>query len=325
MVLLGAPSPEQGSPSRTEKTRQKEAAPERAVKKAPSLPEEPAAPPVREKTPLVEKNPESAKKSSGEKEAPPLTQAPAAAKPLPRETGRAPVDLPSEKPPAPEAAAGVAGRVAIVIDDVGSSLELLREAARVLPRSVTFAVMPFMPYSGESAELLGKDGFHVILHSPMEAEDPGKCRSCINVGMTRRQVADTLALQFGSVPRAEGLNNHTGSKATKDRVLMSYVMEELKKRGLFFLDSRTTPFTQALNAAKDAGVRSTERKVFLDDESIESGILLKMDELALAGIREKKAVGIGHLRPATIKALSKRIPYWQARGVVFIPLAEAVE
>lgn len=219
----------------------------------------------------------------------------------------------------------VAGRVSIVIDDVGSNMELLKEAARILPRSVTFAVIPFQPYSKESAEFLHAEGFGVILHSPMQAEDPNKCRDCISVGMSRRQVAVTLDLQFASVPYAEGLNNHTGSRATRDQVLMSYVMEELKKRKLFFLDSRTTPLTEAFSVSKKSGVRSAERKVFLDDESIESGILLKMDELALAGMNEKKAVGIGHLRPATIKALSRRIPYWQGRDIEFIPLREAAE
>jgi polysaccharide deacetylase 2 family uncharacterized protein YibQ len=254
------------------------------------------------------------------------------AKPVP-ETEKKPEPAVSSQPvpqkPVPVTAARgqgkAAGRVSIVIDDVGSNMELLKEALRVLPGSVTFAVIPFQPYSRESAELLHAEGFGVILHSPMQAEDPAKCRDCISVGMTRRQVAGTLDLQFASVPHAEGLNNHTGSRATKDPVLMSYVMDELRRRKLFFLDSRTTPLTEAFAVSKKSGVRSAERKVFLDDESIESGILLKMDELALAGMNEKKAVGIGHLRPATIKVLSKRIPYWQGREIEFIPLREAVE
>jgi uncharacterized protein len=221
--------------------------------------------------------------------------------------------------------AGPAGKVAIVIDDVGSNMDLLKEAVKLLPKSVTFAIIPFQPYSKESAEILHGEGFHIILHSPMEAEDQKKGQVCIREGMSQQEVSKILALQLDSVPFAEGVNNHTGSKATKDPVVMSYVMYELKKRGLYFLDSRTTPFTVAFKTAKENGIKCAERKVFLDDESSESGILLKIDELALAGMKEKKAVGIGHLRPNTIKTLSKRLPYWQMREVKFILLQEAVE
>lgn len=299
-----------------------------------------SSPPARQKAVPEGKEPRKSEEKTRGGE--PHRKEKSAEKPCKKEEPRAkPVPEPEKKPepavpprpvpqkPAPVPAVRVqgevAGRVSIVIDDVGSNLELLKEALRVLPVSVTFAVIPFQPYSRESAELIHAGGFGLILHSPMQAEDPNKCRECISVGMTRRQVSGTLDLQFASVPHAEGLNNHTGSRATKDAVLMSYVMEELRKRDLFFLDSRTTPLTEAFAVSKKSGVRSAERKVFLDDESIESGILLKMDELALAGMNEKKAVGIGHLRPATIKVLSKRIPYWQGREIEFIPLREAVE
>jgi len=265
-----------------------------------------------------------------EPERPPKAGKPAPEVPTAAEPAKAPAPKPPEArqaadAPSPPAKSEGAGKVAIVIDDVGSNIELLRQAMSELPKSVTFAVMPFQPYSKESADLLHAGGFHVILHSPMQAEDPQKSQALIVAGMSRRDVAEALEQQLGSVPWAEGLNNHTGSKATKDPRLMFYVMDELKKKGLFFLDSRTTPFTEAYRAARSAGVKAAERKVFLDDESIESGILLKVDELALLGIKENKAVGIGHLRPNTIKVLSKRLSYWAGRGVTFIPLREAVE
>jgi uncharacterized protein len=234
-------------------------------------------------------------------------------------------EKPAESLPVQIPSASGDGKVSIVIDDVGSNIELLKEAMKLLPKSATFAVIPFQLYSRESAELLHREGFHVILHSPMEAEDQKKDKGLILAGMSQREVSAILGRQLESVPYAEGVNNHTGSKATKDPVLMTFVMNELKNRGLYFLDSRTTPFTVALKTARSCGVRSTERKVFLDDDSSESGILLKVDELALLGIKEKKVVGIGHLRPNTIQVLSKRLSYWQMRGVLFVPLRDTVE
>jgi uncharacterized protein len=292
-----------------------------------------AAPPVEKKAAGTLPKTETAQKPPQKKEPPEIkpekefrpppaktpTYAPPPVKPTPAPEKK-------EKPAAPGApSVRSAGKVAVVIDDVGSNMELLKEAVRLLPKSVTFAVIPFQPYSKESAEMLHREGFHIILHSPMEAEDQKKDQLCIRVGMSQREVSKILALQLESVPYAEGVNNHTGSKATRDPVVMSYVMSELKNRGLYFLDSRTTPFTTAFKTAKEYGVKSAERKVFLDDESSESGILLKVDELSLSGMKEKKAVGIGHLRPNTIKVLSQRLYYWQKREVEFIPLEDAVE
>ncbi|NMC00706.1 MAG: divergent polysaccharide deacetylase family protein [Thermoanaerobaculaceae bacterium] len=216
----------------------------------------------------------------------------------------------------------------IVIDDVGSSLELLEYAVKILPKTTTFAIIPFQKYSRESAELLHKEGFHIILHSPMEAEETGlyyNTQYVLKSSMTKKEVEKALETQLEGVPYAEGMNNHTGSKATKDPELMRSVMKFAKSKGLYFLDSRTTPFTVAYKIAVEEGVRAAERKVFLDDDNRESAIILKIDELALLAQKEKKAVAIGHLRNSTIKTLASRIAYWQNRGVKFIALSDIIK
>lgn len=219
-------------------------------------------------------------------------------------------------------------KCAIVIDDVGSSLELLEYAVKALPKTITFAIIPFQKYSKESAELLHKENFHIILHSPMEAEETGlyyNTQYVLRSSMTKKEVEKVLEIQLEGVPYAEGLNNHTGSKATKDPELMRSVMKFAKSKGLYFLDSRTTPFTVAYKIAVEEGVRAAERKIFLDDDNSDNAILLKVDELALLAQKEKKAVAIGHLRNNTIKVLSSRIAYWQNRGVKFVPLSDIIK
>lgn len=216
----------------------------------------------------------------------------------------------------------------IVIDDVGNSIELLEYAMKVLPKSTTFAILPFQKYSKESAELLHKEGFHIILHSPMEAEENGSYNNIpylIKSSMTKKEIEIALEKQFESVPFVEGMNNHTGSKATKNQDLMRNVMKFVKSRGLYFLDSRTTPFTVAYKVAIEEKVPSIEKKVFLDDDNSESDIILRVDEFVLLALKEEKAVAIGHLRINTIKVLDKRINYWQKRGVNFISLSDMIK
>lgn len=237
---------------------------------------------------------------------------------------------PSEKPWAPEAPPlfreGEAA-VSLVLDDTGQSLELARQAAASLPPSVTFAVIPHLPASRASAEFLHARGFPLILHAPMEPLEGRRWRATggmLLVGMDRPEVRRILLGDLGEVPYAEGVNNHMGSRATQDRRLMEAVMEVLSERGLYFLDSRTTPLTVAYEEARAAGVPAAFRSVFLDGEDESGAIMTQLDSLVDRSRREGVLVGIGHLRPRTVEALAARIPYWSRRGVRFVPLREVV-
>ncbi len=232
-----------------------------------------------------------------------------------------PARIEQEPPP-------LAGAVAsIVIDDVGFRLDLAQEASAKLPTYVTFAVIPNLSASKVSAEILHASGHHVILHAPMEPEDSGKWKPQpgeLYAGLAEKEVDAILSRDLQSVPFAEGINNHMGSRATKDRALMSDVMRALKRRGLYFLDSRTTPDTVAFQVARAAGLPCAQRAIFLDDVDSPSAIIGEVDALAERARRDKEAVAIGHLRFNTIQVLSERLPYWASRGIRFAPLKEIV-
>jgi hypothetical protein len=232
----------------------------------------------------------------------------------------------SAPPPRPLPAAGQR-TICLVIDDVGYRQDLAEEAALKLPRETTFAVIPFLPYSEESAAHLRERGFSVILHCPMEAESAGQWKATpgtILEGMPGAEVERILDLDLRAVPGAEGVNNHMGSLATTDRVLMDHVMAMLKGRGLYFLDSRTSAATVAYEAARAAGVKAAFRSVFLDDVDEDGAIIKQIDLWAARSEREGSPVAIGHLRPRTIDALAYRLPYWRSEGVRVVPLREVV-
>ncbi len=230
---------------------------------------------------------------------------------------------PAPAPPAPS----VSPAACIVLDDVGYRLDLAREACLRLPKQVTFAVIPFLPASRDSAALLHRAGFPVILHAPMEPEDSGKWKHTageLYEGMPEDEVAAILGRDLDAVPHAEGINNHMGSRATKDAALMAAVSRALRARGLYFLDSRTTPDTVAFQVARASGVPCAQRAVFLDDVDAPGAIMAQVDVLADRARRDGTAVAIGHLRPNTLDVLAGRIPYWESRGVRFVRLREVV-
>ena len=102
-------------------------------------------------------------------------------------------------------------------------------------------------------------------------------------------------------------------------------MPALRRRGLFFVDSRTTAATVAYDAAERAGVRSASRKVFLDDSTNRDAILSQIDLAARDATRDGFAIAIGHPHPATIAALVEAAPRLEARGVRFVFVSQVIK
>ena len=216
-------------------------------------------------------------------------------------------------PAAPERASGLP-RLAIVIDDIGSD-QAAAEALLKMPYPLTLSVLPAQSHSTEIADQTYRRGDQVMLHLPMEFQgNAAKAEPVeLRVGMSAGEVHRLLDEMLAQVPHAVGVNNHEGSLATAQPQLMAEVMEDLHRRSLFFIDSRTTVATVAYNAAKQAGVPAASRKVFLDDVESRESILRQLDLAARDAASEGSAIAIGHPHPVTIAALIEGLPRLKSR------------
>jgi hypothetical protein len=215
-------------------------------------------------------------------------------------------------------------KLAIILDDMGYD-RAAADAAFALQFPITLSVIPHLPHSAEVAEEAYRRGDQVLLHLPMEAEAGEKAEPIeLRVGMKADQVERDLDGMLETVPHAAGVNNHQGSRATADAKLMGELMPALRRRGLFFVDSRTTAATVAYDAAERAGVRSASRKVFLDDMTNREAILSQIDLAARDATRDGFAIAIGHPHPATIAALVEAVPRLEASGVSFVFVSQVI-
>jgi uncharacterized protein len=216
-------------------------------------------------------------------------------------------------------------RLAIIIDDLGSERSAA-DAVFALGYPLTISVLPNHEHSVDIANEAHRRGFQVMLHLPMQsvANETPEARE-LRPGMQAPEVAAMVDQFLQSVPDVAGVNNHQGSQATADAVLMDELMPVLRDRHLFYVDSRTTAATVAYDTAQDFGVLSAFRNVpFLDDVA-EVTAVRKQFDLALRGAREKgDAVAIGHPHPATLQALREVLPQAQARGVSLVVASELV-
>lgn len=220
----------------------------------------------------------------------------------------------------PELPPDARGRLAILLDDAGQQTHLLA-AASALPKPVAFAVLPFLPASAETAVTLHRSGHEIWLHMPMEpegypSEDPGP--GAILVSMSDGDLRRTLNSAINNVPFIVGVNNHMGSKATANLRLMTIVMQELRSRNLFFIDSRTTTKTRALDAARAQGVLSNRRRVFLDNDHSPAAIRHQLEDAVFEAKKYGEAIAIGHFKKTTIDVLAQDAPGLKGRGVTLL-------
>ena len=211
---------------------------------------------------------------------------------------------------------------ALILDDLGQDLDAVRQLI-ALPYPITFAVLPHLAHSKAVAEQAHRAGREVMLHLPMEPDSPARPGPGeIRVGMGRMELEQLIEEDLRSVPFVAGVNNHRGSRATRDRRLMEELMEVLARRGLFFIDSRTTPLTVALAAARRRGIPTFYRSVFLDETETVPYVLGQLREFIRVVEGQDAAIAIGHPYPSTLAALTQFLPELERRGIRLLPASE---
>ncbi|HHE9969589.1 TPA: divergent polysaccharide deacetylase family protein [Haemophilus influenzae 10810] len=194
-------------------------------------------------------------------------------------------------------------KLAIVIDDVGYHL---KEDAAIfaMPREISVAIIPAAPYARARNQEAKSQGRDILIHMPMQPisaikiEDGG-----LHLGMSAAQVNDRVNTAKNIVRDAIGMNNHMGSAATADPQLMTYLMTALQEKHLFFLDSRTIGKSVAGKIAKEQGVRSLDRHIFLDDSNEFADVQRQFKAAIHYARKHGSAIAIGHPRPNTIAVL----------------------
>ena len=225
------------------------------------------------------------------------------------------------------AAPARAGRaaVAVVLDDLG--LDRRRTARAIgLPGPLTLS---FLPYAGElaqQAEAGRRAGHELMLHLPMEAESqrisPGP--NALRTGLDPAELLDLLAWNLGRFNGYVGVNNHMGSRFTADARGMRTVLAELERRGLMFLDSRTSAHTVGYRLGAELGLPVAQRDVFLDNVLTADRVNDQLAEVERIAKRHGQAIAIGHPHDATLDALAEWLPHLEARGLVLVPITALV-
>jgi len=218
------------------------------------------------------------------------------------------------------------GTVAIIVDDMGKSVQEVNELMEIkLP--LTFSIIPGLAKGKEVAQAAHANGYLVMIHMPMEPQGYPKQsmeQNGLLLSQSEKEIEKRLSSYMLAVPYATGANNHMGSRFTEDRAKMGTVLSFLKGKGLFFIDSKTTPHSIGYSLAREMGLETASRNVFIDNIQDVGAIKGQLEQLAAIARHKGSAIGICHPHKTTILALTSFLPELRRSGINFVYVADLV-
>lgn len=205
--------------------------------------------------------------------------------------------------------------IAIIIDDMGHNLEQGRRLA-AMDQPLTLAFLPYRRHTESLATFAHQQNKEIMLHAPMAntrnfSLGPGG----LTPDMDEQTLALTLRRALRSIPYVRGVNNHMGSLLTQQLEAMDWVMRELDRYPVYFVDSRTIASSVAGDVAEAYQIPTLTRDVFLDHEQTEE-FVDRQFKLLIRRAREKgSAIGIGHPHKVTVDYLEKHLPLLDEQGI----------
>jgi len=239
-------------------------------------------------------------------------------------TEKVPVKRPIPKPEIPPETK--LPKVAIIVDDLGYDKKIAEKLLE-LDAMFTFSLLPYSPFQKTIARRAQDKGLEVMLHLPMEPMEypevnPGP--GTLLASMSPDELIDQLEKNLNTMPTIKGVNNHMGSKLTAESSQLYQIFSVLKKRGLFFIDSRTTAETLGEPSARLFKIPFAQRDVFIDHRQDPEFIRMQIRELINIAKRHGVAVGIAHPHMSTYDVLKEMLAELK-QEVHLVPASQVVQ
>lgn len=212
--------------------------------------------------------------------------------------------------------------IAVVIDDMGIAKKRTSDIIS-LKAPLTAAFLTYGAQLEQQIQNAKNAGMEIMLHAPMEPYSKvDVAPDMLTVKMDDKQIQEKLKNMIEKFDNIKGINNHMGSKFTENKEKMAAVMQVLKEKDLFFLDSKTTPQSVGKEMAQKYGVSYATRHVFIDNKNQKDYILKQLSIAERIAKKNGYAVAIGHPKSETYLALREWIPSLANKNIKIIPLSQ---
>lgn len=216
-------------------------------------------------------------------------------------------------------------RIAVVIDDMGASPLRTKEII-ALKAPLTSSFVTFAPQLKKQTEQARQSGHELMIHVPMQPKSKiFVSDDVLTVDMTQQQIKERFSKMLDKFDHVVGVNNHMGSLYTEYGDKLAPIMKLLADHHLFFLDSKTTPFSKGEKIAEQYNVPSVHRHVFLDNENNLEYILRQLEKAEDIARKNGYAIAIGHPKTQTSKALEAWLKTLPQKEIKLVHLSQIVE
>ena len=228
-----------------------------------------------------------------------------------------PFDGPTDKP-----------RVAIIITGLGLSRAATLAAISQMAGGITLAFDPHTRNLEEWVGLGRSNGHEALLHLPMEpndfpVSDPGPMALLTDFDATQNidRMHQVLASAIGYV----GVVQVMGSKFTASDAALRPALEELKKRGLLFVNVPASTEDRSFAVAQEIGLPVTRVDLKLDSDLSAAAIDSQINELEKIAREKGRAVAIAEAYPITLARLSMWMQSLSLKEITLAPVSAMVQ
>jgi uncharacterized protein len=251
--------------------------------------------------------------------------------PLPRvaSDGRRPLDVYARPAgPAGRGGLGEPARIAILVSGLGISDQLTGEAIQALPGSVSVALSAYSQNGQDWVAKARAAGHEVLLQLPLEPydypdNDPGP--QTLLTSLPPEENIKRLQWLLSRFTGYVGVTNHMGAKFASAQDAFLPMLEELKGRGLLYVDDGSAPRSTAAQIAATLGLDYSVAQVQIDSENGSEEVMKSLAQLEAIAKERGAAIGVATARPATIKHIADWAEQLDGKGIVLIPVSAAVQ
>ena len=219
-------------------------------------------------------------------------------------------------------------KIAFIIDDIGA-YNIGAYELKQLGIPITASILPDSQHALEEAKWLAKYNLKSLIHLPMQPKKDLNTypdnEKVVTMDSSISDIKQMIKKAKRVVPYADGINNHQGSLVTSSRNTMKKVLTVIRDEGMFFIDSKTDFDSLGWKTAKEMGVKTAVRDVFLDHTQSYEHSIFQIKRLVEIAKRTGKGIAIGHPFETTFAAITDSLDFIRSNGVKVVFVKELLE
>jgi polysaccharide deacetylase 2 family uncharacterized protein YibQ len=245
--------------------------------------------------------------------------------PLPKVAtdGRRPIDVYARPSRYAAATPDAPPRVAIMLTGLGIGEGAASDVLKGLPPTVSVVYSAYGRSLQDAVNKARNNGHEVLLQIPLEpknypTEDPGP--HTLLTTLPPEENMKRLQWLMSRYTGYVGVTNLMGAKFETSAESVQPMLEELKRRGLLYVDDGATADSAASQVASAIGLEYSTVSVRIDGGNVAK----QLAELEAAAKAKGAAIGIAKANAATVKQLADWANKLEAKGIVLVPVSAAV-